>query len=298
MRKYRTALLPLCALLCILLFGTAAVINPYFQKKDDPFEEAESEFAPCFRSQSEMRFYAGERFTYNVLFWGMKAGEAVLETFEAAPFEGRSCYRIRIVVQPTGFYARLYPAYLAYETWLDARTLHPVRTVHLQNYKRYGEIVTWDYDDHNCAVYRHKFKSYHNSDKVSEYRERYLYDPGSGDELTTYYTLRFHECPVGSEFYIDFFCDRGDCPFVIQVLKKRKLKNKTGRYDCYVIEPHYLNEKDTEFSRTSRMQVFVEDGPRRYIPRIRVSLFVGSLALDLVDLQAGRLVYGTGREDR
>lgn len=257
--------------------------------EDDVFDEHDGEFGICEDGPPELILYPGERTEYDIKFLGMKAGEAVIECVGIEDVDGRQAYHLRAEVKSTGFYGRVYPAHLLYQTWVDAETMKPLKAFHYQKYSRWHDETKWNYKPDQNLVHRERWKFYpEQSKKENKHYVKDRFFPGSLDEeFMTMERIRRLGCPEGSQYDFRIFSDKEPYDVAVRTINSREITVEAGTYKCKVMEPLYRGEAESSFARNTRIQLFYGVKKPHPLVKVRVSLWLGSLTALLTEHRQG-----------
>ena len=102
------------------------------------------------------------------------------------------------------------------------------------------------------------------------------------DLVSSFYHLRNYNLDtikVGDEIQINLFFDKENYPFKLKFLKKEVLKTKFGNINTWKIRP--LVQKGRVFEGQESLTIWISDDKNKIPLRIKASLAVGSLKVDL-----------------
>ncbi|TLY17032.1 MAG: DUF3108 domain-containing protein [Nitrospirae bacterium] len=146
MSYFRIGLSHSCSLLSLLLLALVLVPDSPAQPALERLQPATLAVAPPFG--------AGERLTYTVSWFNIKAGTAVMEVSETSPIQGRAMLRLLTTATSGPMVTKFYPVDNRVESIVDAAKLSPQRMVfHRREGKkkndfdvgcRHASHSTWD----------------------------------------------------------------------------------------------------------------------------------------------------------
>lgn len=215
-------------------------------------------------------FKDGETLKYQVHFGWIVGGTASLNVKEMN-FKGSKIYYAKAKAKSIGITDKLYTVRDTYESFIDAKTGKPIKSVRdisENNYKYYNEV----YFNHND----NKIKS----TKSGEHKV----PQNMFDVLSAFYYARrtlFDNLKNNEIIEINTFFEDELYPLKIRYIGTEKIYTKFGEVECLKFNP--IVEPGRIFDSEDDMKIWVSNDKNHLPVRIQFDLIVGSLKCDLID---------------
>ena len=217
-------------------------------------------------------FKKGEWLRYRISysnFFG--AGNATLEVKDA---NNKKAFHIIGKGKTTGVISWFFKVRDTYQTYFDKETITPYRFIRKINeggYTKNKEILF------NQAFQIATVKNYkHKTEK------KYTTNHNVQDLLSTLYFLRSQDISkmkVGNQVILTMFFDEKNYPFKLKLLGRETIKTKFGKVKAVKFRP--LVQSGRVFKENESLTVWVSDDKNKIPLRIKASLAVGSMRIDL-----------------
>ena len=212
-----------------------------------------------------------EHLKYDISYGFVRGGKASLK-LKSERYEGQDVYHLVLSGRTTGVASTLYHVKDSYESYIDKKTLLPIkaiRDIKEGRYKRYNELL---FDRENNKV--HSLRS-GEKDVV----------PGVHDILSAFYFARVKlfnsDLIAGQNLKLDtYFSDK---PFLLQFkfMGYETINSKIGKIKCYKFIP--VVETGRAFKNKDDVHIWISADKNKVPVRVQFDLFIGSLRCDLVN---------------
>ncbi|HET8579695.1 MAG TPA: DUF3108 domain-containing protein [Nitrospiraceae bacterium] len=217
-------------------------------------------------------FAAGERLTYSISWFNIKAGTAVLEVAESIPLQGRPMLKLVTTATSSPLVTKFYPVDNRVESIVDAAKLSPQRMVFR---RREGKRKN-DFD----VTFRHA------EGKVTSIKDGVAdtlpIPPGTYDAISCLYYVRGLPSLVpGTSLIMNVHHDKKNYRLEARIEGIEKIKGPWGQVEAVrvlAIMPFqgiFLNE--------GNIRVWVTNDARRVPVMMRAKVIIGSVVARLVD---------------
>jgi hypothetical protein len=243
------------ALLCVLAFFIVII----------------STNAAAESSASPSVLWKGERLVFQLSWFGIPAGTAVVEASDAGYLQGKRMYGISAVTASNQFIDAFYPVRDGIYSFIFADTLASYKfMVHQEEgtYRSDKEII-FDYVKRKAIFTK-------NGD-VS------VYDIPAfvSDSLSAYYYFRTKELMVGKHITIDVFDDKQLWQVEVQILGKERIQTPAGTFNTFLTKP--LLKFEGIFQRKGDVYIWITDDSRKMPVRMKSKIIIGSINADLIE---------------
>lgn len=229
-------------------------------------------FAPA--SQKERAFDVGEYFKFRIHYGIVNAGYATLEVKEDTK-NGKKVFHAIGKGYTTGMTKVFFKVADNYESYFDKETINPYqfrRVIDEGGYTKNQEGFI------NQGTDRLVLKDYK---KKSE--KTFVVPNNVQDVLSMFYYLRNHpnidRLKVGEAISVDMFFDDEVIKFKLKYLGTEDIKTKFGTIQTMIFRP--LVQSGRVFKEEESLTVWISDDDNKMPVRIKASLAVGSLKVDL-----------------
>ena len=216
-------------------------------------------------------FGAGEELKYSLSYGIVKGGEGLLSIKDTV-LNNRKVFHITAMGYTTGVVDAVYKVRDVYESFVDTRTIQPVksiRNIREGRYRYYNEVLFKHGRDStyvNCQKSGEKYVIADIYDIVSAFyigRKKYFNDSmveGQVIVIQTYF---------GNEVF----------PLTIRYRGLETIKTKFGKVECYKFSP--VTEVGRAFKSEDDMQVWISRDNNKLPIKIRFNLVVGAFVCEL-----------------
>ncbi len=222
-------------------------------------------------STTNTSFKSGETLKYKVGYkWGAINVTAGYATFNVSKtsYNGNPAYHLVGKGSSTKTFDRYFKVRDRYESFVSTKTLLPyqfIRQVDEGGYKTYNNV---------------KFNRSSNSAKSTN--GTYKTKSCVHDVISAIYLARnidFGKMSVGKKTYIDLFLDDQNYHIYVKYLGKETIKTSLGKIKCRKITPQLID--GTVFDSKSTMYIWVTDDANQVPVRVKSSVSVGAVVVDL-----------------
>lgn len=216
----------------------------------------------------------GEWFKFRVHYGLVTAGYATLKV-ENSSYKEKPVYHVKGFGETVGLSRFFFKVEDYYESYIDKNTNLPYKFVRKINEGGHTKDKTIDFDHENQKAYI--FNKKHNKHKTV------ATEVGVQDMVSAFYFLRntldISQLEEGDETDLTMFFDSENYPFKLRYLGKEIIRTKFGKIRCLKFRP--MVESGRVFKEQESLTVWVSDDDNRAPIRIKASLAVGSLKVDL-----------------
>ncbi len=224
------------------------------------------------RATANHAFGPGEKLKFEVRALSMLGGYATLDVENYTTVAGRPCLVITSRANSVFPFSALFPVKDVQSSYFDSKN-----------------FMTWKFENHvnegsyhasNMEVYdqvQHSFWHQHNQELI----ETKPLAPFSQDLISCFYYFRLLPIEVGKSFSIPTQSGGKNYQLIVEVLGRESVTVPAGTFDCFRVKP--IVKEDTVFHNTGDIDLLVTADERHFPVRIKSSLVIGSINIDLVD---------------
>ena len=218
-------------------------------------------------------FGVGEKFTYDVRYGFITAGEATMEVVKLIEWQSRPCYQVVTHARSNSFFSTFYKVDDRVESIVDATGIFSWRFEKSLREGNYRSDREYEFDQRNhYTVYKGDTMA------VAPYVQ---------DALSEFFYVRTQPLEVGKSIYLDNFIDGREVHLEVRVTEKETITVAAGTFDCIVVEP--ITQSVGLFKHEGELKVWLTDD-RLHMPVLMKSkILVGSISVELTDYQLGTL---------
>ena len=229
-------------------------------------------------------FGEGEKIVYRVHYGFITAGEATMVVDnQIHKLNNRPCYKIDIFGRTTGFADKVYGVKDNWGTFLDTAAIVPhkfYRYIEEGDYRK-NEVVNFDQLRKKAVVNRLDKKTR----KIKDVQEFKV--PGNVQDMVSGYyylrTLNYNKLKEGQIIEVDAFFDDELYDFRVRFLGREEIKTKLGTQRAVVLQP--IMPETEIFSGENPIKVWISDDKAKIPLKIKASMVVGSIEIDIKDYQ-------------
>lgn len=215
--------------------------------------------------------WKGERLVFELSWFKLKGGTAVMEVAEEAEVQGRKAYQISAVTTSNKFVDTFHKVRDRVDSFVYADNLASYR---FKVYQEEGRFRRGKEIDFNYA----KETANYTVDKETTY---YPIPAFVQDALSSLYYLRTRKLVIGKSVIIDVFDDKKLWQVEVQVIGKERIRTPAGEFDTLLIKP--LLKFEGIFQRKGDVYIWLTDDSRKMPVRMRSKIVIGSISADLVE---------------
>lgn len=240
-----------------------------------------------YRSIPNSSFTTGERLTYRVHYGFINAATAEMIIEDRLHYlSGRPCYKVDVYGKTVGFFDLFGKVNDNWGSYIDTAAIIPhrsYRNIEEGSYRKF-EVVNFDHKNDNAEFIlldKH-------TRKPKEVKE-FSVPNNVQDIVSGYYFLRtvnYDNLKPGEIISIDAFFDEEIYDFKVRFLRREKLKTKVGNINSVIIAP--IMPENELFNGENSLQVWISDDKNKIPLKIKASLFVGALEIDIESYQNTR----------
>jgi hypothetical protein len=272
-RGWRPFLAPLVILASLFLI-------PFVFETAGASPEGEKESKP------EVPFWAGERLTYEISWFGIDSGKAVMEVKEKLQMGQREVYHIVSTAQSNDFISFFYPVDDRVESFVDAEGLYSYNIkVHQREGKRVREkSIVFDQVNHRAVQIKHNEK------------QTFDIPPRVQDSLSSLYYFRTKDgIAVGKSVFIDVHESEKNWQLEIKVLGKEKVTTPVGTFNTLKVQA--LVRYEGLFMDKGDVFIWFTDDEKKVPVLVKGKIKIGSITATLISRQEGFLATREGKEE-
>lgn len=172
-------------------------------------------------------FGPGERLTYDITYFGAKAGIAVMEVMEKTRLKGREVYHIVSTAQSNDFVSLFYPVDDRVESYIDVEGFysHFIKVKQHQGKRRREKVISFDQTQHRAVQFKN------NKEKVFEV------PPQVQDSLSSLYFFRVkNTIDVGHSVFIDVHESEKNWVLEIRGLARERVTTPVGTFNTIKVQ--------------------------------------------------------------
>ena len=232
-----------------------------------------------FLSAEAAPFSEGERFAYDITWFGMKVGTGTLEVEAREFLQDKEIYRIVSTARSNKVISLFFPVRDRIETVVDANGIYPY-SLHVKQrhgLRRVKKEILFDQEQHQATlVYKGKSQTYPIPPEVK-------------DSLSCLYFFRtIDDLVVGESVYIDIHESKKNWRLEIQILGREQLTVPSGTFD--VIKTKARVRYDGVLLNKGDVYAWFTDDQRKIPVKIVGKVKIGSFTASLVSASLPILV--------
>jgi len=215
--------------------------------------------------------WKGERLVFEISWFKLKGGTAVIEVSEGAEVQGRKVHQISAVTNSNQFVDKFHKVRDRVDSFVYTDNLSSFRfKVHQEEGRfRQDKEIYFDYAKGTAAYTVGKETSYY---PIPIFLQ---------DALSSLYYLRTRELVIGNSVLIDVFEDKKLWQVEVQVLGKERIVTPAGEFDTVMVKP--LLKFEGIFQRKGEVYVWLTDDSRKMPVRMKSKIKIGSVFADLLE---------------
>lgn len=239
-------------------------------------EEAPKPAAKAFENRWTMPpfFQEGEKYRFDITYFGATAGSLDLELLEPKVINDRPAYHLRAIARSVSPFTLFYRLNDTVESFMDSEGLFSHKfTVKMDESLQKRDILEL-YDQKAHKVHYWSKLDHKKKGKKDDQLEIDA-EPYTQDGLSAFYYLRTLPLEMGKVY--EFPIVNNGKPRVVRVtvVRKEKLKTKIGTFDTIVLKPEIA--LDGAIKTYGDSFVWVSDDPRRLLLKVDAKIKVGSI---------------------
>jgi hypothetical protein len=211
-------------------------------------------------------FRVGERLTYRAKINFLNAGTATMHVVGIEDIRGRPAYHTIFDIKGG---ILVFHVDDHYESWFDTTSLVSLKHVQHIDETSYKTDKTYEFYPEREVYVRN------GQEKPSVAKPL--------DEGSFIYFMRSVPLEVGKTYEFNRYYNAERNPVIIRVDRRERIKVPAGEFDALVLKPQ-IKSKGL-FSESGQAEVWLADDSTRYILRLKSKLPVGTLYLELKDIE-------------
>jgi hypothetical protein len=211
-------------------------------------------------------FRVGERLTYRAKINILNAGTGTMSVVGVEDIRGRPAYHTIFDIKGGVLFFHVDDHY---ESWFDTTSLVSLKHVQHIDETSYKSDKTYEFYPERSVYVRN------GQEKPSVAKPL--------DEGSFIYFMRSVPLEVGKTYEFDRYYNAERNPVIIRVDRRERIKVPAGEFDAIVLKPE-IKSKGL-FSESGQAEVWLADDSTRYILRLKSKLPVGTLYLELKDIE-------------
>jgi hypothetical protein len=233
---------------------------------------------PGTNSSEEVKFYPGEKMTFEVRWSFIVAAETTLEVMPSEYLDGAPALHFVYTAKTSPFVDNFYKVRDRIEAWTDIDLTHSLLYKKRHEGKSVKEIVVpFDWN----KLEARQIKNGNITDTVNI--EKNTFDP-----LSVFYAFRVGIPDEQNCIKINLTDGKKVIRANAKLLEKQKITIAEKSYDTIMVEPEIEGISGVfQKTKNSRMQIWITDDNRRIPVRIKSRVTVGSFIADLISYSPG-----------
>jgi hypothetical protein len=238
---------------------------------------AHAQSAKALRYVPNTAYGLGEKFTFDVSYGFITAGEATMAIDpQIAVMADRPCFHVRFDVASKQSLEWLYRVHDHYDTYIDIDGIFPWKFEQHVREGGYSRDFSADFDQvKNIA-------------NTSENRSLPI-APFSHDILSAYYGVRaldLKSMRKGDQVILQNFYKDHSNELVVRILGRQQVEVPAGTFNCVVIEP--LVKEGGLFKSEGRILIWLSDDDRKIPVKVSTKVVIGAIDAELTSYSGTR----------
>ncbi len=230
-------------------------------------------------------FVTGERYQFDITYFGATAGELVLELLPPKTVVERPVYHIRAIARTASVFSLFYRMNDVAESFMDATGLFSHKfSLKLDESLQQRDVLELYDQKKNVAHYwsklDHKKKGKHQEQKEIDVK------PFTQDGISAFYFIRTLPLEVGNKYEFPVLTNGKVRDVRVEVLRRKEIATKIGKIPAVVLKPEVM--LDGVLKTYGDSYVWISDDPQRRILKVDAKIKVGSIVAYLKDYQSGQ----------
>ncbi|MGB3588908.1 MAG: DUF3108 domain-containing protein [Tunicatimonas sp.] len=258
-----------------LILASVAFIITAFQ-----YSEPEA-----FRNVSNESFGTGEILKYRIHYGFISAAEAIMQVQDGYyDVNGRSCYKIDVFGNTTGFADVLYSVRDNFGAYVDTTSILPMqsyRYIQEGGYRK-NEMVNFDHENDMATVLKLDKET-----RVVKDKELFPVPNNVVDIVGGYYFLRtldYSDYDKGDVIPLEGFFDEEIYNIEVKIIGRELLRTKVGEINSIIVAPSLPENSFFENSKDP-VKVWMSDDSNKVPLKIKAKLAIGAIEIDIKEMQ-------------
>jgi hypothetical protein len=228
--------------------------------------------------------FPGERYRFDITYFGATAGELILEMLQPKVVANRTVYHIRGTARTTSVFSLFYSMNDVAESFMDAESLFSHKfTLKLDESLQQRDLLElYDQTEHKVHYWSkldHK--------KKGKKLDQFEFDSGpfTQDGLSAFFYLRTLPLEIGKKYEFPVSNNGKMRTVRVVAVRRESIKTKIGEIPAIVVKPDVV--LDGVLKSYGDSFVWLSDDPRRIILKIDAKIKVGSVIAYLREYSSG-----------
>jgi hypothetical protein len=230
-------------------------------------------------------FVTGERYQFDITYFGATAGELVLEMLPPKTVVERPVFHIRAIARTASVFSLFYRMNDVAESFMDATGLFSHKfSLKLDESMQQRDVLELYDQRKNVAHYwsklDHKKKGKHQEQKEIEVK------PFTQDGISAFYYIRTLPLELGKKYEFPVLTNGKIRDVRVEVIRREEISTKIGKVSALVLKPEVM--LDGVLKTYGDSFVWISDDEQRRILKVDAKIKVGSIVAYLKDYQSGQ----------
>lgn len=228
--------------------------------------------------------HPGERYRFDITYFGATAGELVLEMLQPKMVANRPVYHIRGIARTTSVFSLFYRMNDVAESFMDSESLFSHKfTLKLDESLQQRDLLEL-YDQTGHKVH---YWSKLDHKKKGKKLDQFEFDSAAytQDGLSAFFYLRTLPLEIGKSYEFPVSNNGKMRTVRVTAIRKEALKTKIGEIQSIVVKPEVM--LDGVLKSYGDSFVWLSDDPRRLILKVDAKIKVGSVIAYLREYSSG-----------
>jgi hypothetical protein len=217
-------------------------------------------------------FGPGEKITFEVGWGFIKAGTSFLSVLDTIRVNDHLCWEIESRAVSNDFLSKLYPVNDSITSIMDSEKLYSRGIRKRLREGRYKSDKEYRIEPENFRVLKIKNEEIADS-KPLEHAVQ--------DVLSAFYWVRTRDIHVGDVLHVEAIDNMRTYSLAVKVLKREMVKVRSGKFDCYKIQPIILGEG--LFKAKGEVFIWITADERRIPVKMKSKIFIGSISANMIE---------------
>jgi hypothetical protein len=228
--------------------------------------------------------WIGEQTTYEITYFGMSAGDFVIDVLPYKMVGGRKAYHLRGTADTSKVFSLFYRIHDVVESYMDFDGLFSQRFhILLDETKQTRDGLELNDSQKAQTYYWNRWT--HVDRGYTETKEYSPIEPFSQDSLSALYYLRMVPLPEGAVFSFPVVSEGKTWEAIITVVRREMMDTPFGRVQTVVVKP------DTKFQGVLQKRgdsfIWLTDDDRRTVVRLEAKVKIGTVVARLKKFEPG-----------
>jgi hypothetical protein len=275
-------------------------VKPAKARKTKEKKKKLSSAAPAKKFEFENRWpitpniHAGERYVFDITYFGATAGELELEILPPKTVAERLSYHIRAIARTTSVFSLFYRMNDGAESFMDSQALISHKfSLKLDESLQQRDVLEL-YDQRARKVYYFSKLDHKKKGKKNDQLE-ITTEPYTQDGLSAFFFVRTLPLEMGKTYKFPVVNNGKLREVRITAVRKEKLKTKIGEFNTIVVKPEVV--LDGVLRTYGDSFVWISDDPERRILKVDAKIKVGSVIAYLREYRSGQAAQPTAAAD-